>query len=233
MSKLSDVWWLCFTTQVYCNSLKSGPLDANLLVAFLFARIDDIEDDSVLRRGVPVAHHIYGVPSTINSANYVYFLSLQLVIDEFPPPLVADGVKIFCEQLIELHRGQGMDIHWRDTYHCPTEREYLDMIRRKTGGLFGLGVRLMQLFSNERVVSAAGDSEKGDVFAQLIASMGTFFQIRDDYANLCSPEYEDNKSYCEDLSEGKFSFPIIYAIEQERASGDNTIMSKARVKRAT
>lgn len=42
-------------------------------------RIDDIEDNSILRRGVPVAHSIYGVPSTINAANYVLFLSLQKV----------------------------------------------------------------------------------------------------------------------------------------------------------
>ena len=41
--------------------------------------IDDIEDDSILRRGIPVAHKIYGVPHTINSANYVYFLGLQKV----------------------------------------------------------------------------------------------------------------------------------------------------------
>jgi len=31
-------------------------------------------------------------------------------------------------------------------------------------------------------------------------------------------QYEANKSYCEDLTEGKFSFPIIHAI---RSSPDN------------
>lgn len=36
-----------------------------------------MEDDSLLRRGVPVAHKIFGIPQTINSANYVYFLALQ------------------------------------------------------------------------------------------------------------------------------------------------------------
>lgn len=39
--------------------------------------MDDVEDDSELRRGVPVAHQIYGVPQTINTANYVYFLAFQ------------------------------------------------------------------------------------------------------------------------------------------------------------
>jgi len=45
-----------------------------------FYRIDDIEDSSTLRRGVPVAHHIYGTPTTLNSANYVYFLGLQKLL---------------------------------------------------------------------------------------------------------------------------------------------------------
>lgn len=39
--------------------------------------IDDIQDNSKLRRGSPVAHSIYGVPLTINAANYVYFLAME------------------------------------------------------------------------------------------------------------------------------------------------------------
>lgn len=45
----------------------------------LLCSIDDIEDNSILRRGVPVAHSIYGVASTINAANYVFFLALEKV----------------------------------------------------------------------------------------------------------------------------------------------------------
>lgn len=49
-----------------------------VVVAFLIhGSIDDVEDESVLRRGVPAAHHIYGTPQTINCANYVYFLALN------------------------------------------------------------------------------------------------------------------------------------------------------------
>lgn len=42
--------------------------------------------------------------------------------------------------------------------------------------------------------------------------IGILFQIRDDYQNLSSPEYLNNKGMCEDLTEGKFSFPIIHSI---------------------
>ena len=34
--------------------------------------VDDIEDGSRLRRGVPVCHSIFGIPNTINTANYMY-----------------------------------------------------------------------------------------------------------------------------------------------------------------
>ncbi|KAM9804331.1 geranylgeranyl pyrophosphate synthase [Neosynchiropus ocellatus] len=159
--------------------------------------IDDIEDSSKLRRGFPVAHSIYGVPSVINSANYVYFLGLEKVLTLENP----EAVKVFTRQLLELHRGQGLDIHWRDTYTCPTEQEYRNMVLQKTGGLFGLAVGLMQLFS----------SWKQDL-KPLLDTLGLFFQIRDDYANLSSREYSENKSFCEDLTEGKFSFPTIHAI---------------------
>lgn len=37
-------------------------------------------------------------------------------------------------------------------------------------------------------------------------------QVLDDYLNLQSEAYHTNKSYCEDLTEGKYSFPIVHAI---------------------
>merc|ERR1739838_532716 len=58
--------------------------------------IDDIEDDSILRRGIPVAHKVYGVPHTINSANYVYFLGLQKALELGH----ADATRVFTEQLL-------------------------------------------------------------------------------------------------------------------------------------
>ena len=56
--------------------------------------IDDIEDNSKLRRGVPVAHHIYGIPLTINAANYIYFLAMQKAVNLDHP----DATQIFIGQ---------------------------------------------------------------------------------------------------------------------------------------
>lgn len=173
--------------------------------------IDDIQDNSILRRGIPVAHSIYGVASTINAANYVLFIALEKVLSLNHP----EATQIYTEQLLELHRGQGMEIYWRDNYICPSEPEYKRMTIRKTGGLFNLAVRLMQLFSNCK-----------EDFSPLAGILGLYFQIRDDYCNLSSKEYTENKSYCEDLSEGKFSFPIVHAIQTH--SEDRQIMNILR-----
>ena len=159
--------------------------------------VDDIEDSSVLRRGIPVAHAIYGVPLTLNAANMVYFLALERVVKLGRP----EATKIFTEQLLELHRGQGMEIFWRDTNTCPTEEEYKSSTMRTTGGLFNLAIQLMQLFS-----------ERKDDFSRLTGMLGLYFQIRDDYINLKCGDYAKKKSFCEDLTEGKFNFCLIHSI---------------------
>lgn len=162
--------------------------------------IDDVEDSSSLRRGLPVAHNIFGVAQTINSANYIYFCSLQ-ELQKLKNP---KAITTYAEELLHLHRGQGMDLFWRDTLTCPTEEDYLEMVGNKTGGLFRLGIKLMQAESRSLVDCVP-----------LVNLIGLIFQIRDDYMNLSSPEYVQNKGLCEDLTEGKFSFPIIHSIRSD------------------
>lgn len=54
------------------------------------------------------------------------------------------------------------------------------MLLTETGGLFMLAIRLMQLFSEN----------KAD-FTKLTGILGLYFQIRDDYCNLCLQEVTD------------------------------------------
>ncbi|CEQ38696.1 SPOSA6832_00146, partial [Sporobolomyces salmonicolor] len=219
--------------------------------------MDDVEDDSHLRRGMPgelssdpspppflvradpalespsVAHKIYGIPQTINSANYVYFLAFQELQRIHPRP----GVKVeemVTDELLNLHRGQGMDLFWRENLICPTEAEYIDMVnnnreRTETGGLFRIAIKLM--------MAASPESPPRD-YVPLANLIGIIFQIRDDYVNLQSVEvppspcplflllltqdrpeqYANNKGFCEDFSEGKFSFPIVHAIRADQSN---------------
>jgi len=178
--------------------------------------VDDIEDASQLRRGKPVAHLIFGVPATLNSANYAYFVALENC-----QSLKNDtATAVFVEELLNLHRGQGQDILWRDTKSCPSFEDYEKMVLDKTGGLFRLAVGLMAAFSTE---SAA-------TYRDLVDALALYFQIRDDYVNLKSDEYANSKSYCEDITEGKFSYPIIHSVS---ARPDDTRLMNILKQRTT
>jgi len=127
----------------------------------------------------------------------VYFCALQELLK-----LENDkAIVIYTEELMNLHRGQGMDLFWRDTLTCPSEDDYLEMVGNKTGGLFRLAVKLMQ-----------AESRSARDCVALVNLIGIIYQVRDDYLNLRSPVYSSNKGLCEDLTEGKFSFPIIHSI---------------------
>lgn len=173
--------------------------------------VDDIEDNSKLRRGLPVAHSIYGIANTINCANYVYFLALE----KCHQLKSSTALDIFVKEILNLHRGQGQDIYWREQCTCPSEEEYKQMVIDKTGGLFRLAVGLMQAFSTNQ-----------KDFTKLLNVLSLYFQIRDDYLNISSVEYMQTKSFCEDLTEGKFSYPIIHAIHSR--SDDSRLLNILR-----
>ncbi|KAL4079322.1 terpenoid synthase [Scleroderma citrinum] len=184
--------------------------------------LDDIEDDSELRRGKPAAHKVYGIPQTINSATYAVWLAYQRLAsirvsdtervgdkDSLPCNETLD--QIFTEELLHFHRGQGLDMHWRDSLTCPTEEAYIDMARGKASSVLRLSVKLMMVFSTNNNVD----------LVHLIDLFGVYGQIRDDYMNLQSKEYTDTKGLADDISEGKFSFPIIHSIQE---NPDNTMI---------
>ena len=112
------------------------------LCIILHCRIDDIEDNSILRRGIPVAHSIYGVASTINAANYVFFIALERVLSLNHP----EATTVYTEQLLELHRGQGMEIYWRDCYTCPSLEEYQEMTKRSKDRVKAMSRFLLDLY---------------------------------------------------------------------------------------
>eukprot|EP00741_Cyanophora_paradoxa_P004645 tig00000821_g4508.t1 len=86
------------------------------------------------------------------------------------------------------------------------------MVQNKTGGLFRLAVRVMQEFSDD----------KRD-YVPLLNALGLYFQILDDLLNVSSEKMAASKSFADDLSEGKFSFVVVYTCQRAR---DRSVRSK-------
>jgi ophiobolin F synthase len=162
--------------------------------------LDDIEDNSPLRRGKAATHSIYGYAQSINSANFMIVQAVQSA----GKLANKDAMHVLLHDVENLFLGQSWDLYWKYNLVCPSVDQYLNMVDNKTGCLFRMLVRLMQ-----------GESEQGSVFDfdRLTLLFGRYFQVRDDYMNLSSTEYSDQKGFCEDLDEGKFSFPIVHCLE--------------------
>ncbi|KAL1740585.1 isoprenoid synthase domain-containing protein [Schizophyllum fasciatum] len=185
--------------------------------------LDDIEDNSDTRRGQPAAHIVYGVPQTMNAGNYacakVYADVKQL--ESFRTTKETSLEDILTEELLSLFRGQGLDIHWRDTHKCPTEEEYVRMINGKASGLLRLAACLMM---------ACGTNNTDGDYVPLMNLIGIFGQIRDDFMNIYSTEYTNTKGFADDISEGKYSFPMIHGI---RSSGEDKTLEDILRQRPT
>ncbi|CEP61917.1 farnesyltranstransferase LALA0_S04e03598g [Lachancea lanzarotensis] len=181
--------------------------------------VDDIEDSSEWRRGLKASHLVFGIPMTINTANYMYFYAmecLQELARDSEAGLLNQLLIIFNQEMLNLHRGQGLDIYWRDELVIPDEKQYLNMVMNKTGGLFRLTVRLMEVFST--------DFLGNDSLVPLCNLLGILYQIRDDYLNLQDASMIKNKGFAEDVSEGKLSFPIIHGIRHGQSQNNTFVL---------
>ncbi|GFG39107.1 hypothetical protein Cfor_12241, partial [Coptotermes formosanus] len=147
--------------------------------------------------GIPAAHTVFGVSRTINAACFLLVRGMMRARSLNNP----ESLKVCIEHVLEMHWGQGLEIYWRDNYICPSFDEYKDMAKRKVGGGLMFDIAPMQLLSDNKVD-----------LSRLTRILAQYFQIRDDYCNLCQEQYSKEKGYCEDLTEGKFSFPIIHAV---------------------
>ncbi|KAF9257740.1 terpenoid synthase [Marasmius fiardii PR-910] len=164
--------------------------------------LDDIEDNSHLRRGKPAAHVVYGIPKTLNSANYVHILAVREVLGLHGEAGTNLAV-IVNDELLALHRGQGLEILWHDSLHCPTEEGWIEMVNNKTGGLLHIGIKLMMACitnANKKVGMLCLNFPPHPKPSPLLTS------------GCPSPQYTSSKGFTEDLDEGKFSFPIVHSI---------------------
>ncbi|MBB6482086.1 polyprenyl synthetase family protein [Spirochaeta isovalerica] len=188
--------------------------------------VDDIEDKSEERRGGKSVHIIHGDDISINAGNLMYFLPSYL-IDE--SSLAPEGkfrlYSAYSRAMRRLHFGQGMDIQWHNDHdYIPTEVEYLQMTRFKTGCLSSLAANLA-------VIEAGGSKELEKKAGQIWEDIGVGFQILDDVMNL--KKGNPGKMRGDDIVEGKKSLPMILHCEAvpesiepmkvlfEKAAGDD------------
>ncbi|XP_041970927.1 geranylgeranyl pyrophosphate synthase-like isoform X2 [Aricia agestis] len=181
---------------------------------------DDVQDGTQFRRNLPSAHRIYGTPWAANASTFCFMAALKKIADLGNP----EAVDNFCQEMMSALDGIALDLYWRDAFICPTENEYMEMVKLKNS-FFTLNLRIIQSFSKDR-----------RTYSDLMNTYGVYYQIRDEYANLVNVKGLDTKSheqefknlhevmFCEDITEGRFTFPMIHGLNSSEGPTIRSIL---------
>lgn len=174
--------------------------------------IDDIEDSSPTRRGKPSLHLIFGEDVAINAGNLLYFLPLKILknYDQFlSKEQILKIYQTYMDEMVSLGLGQATDIAWHNSLVESiniTESQYLQMCVFKTGGLSRMASKIAAIVSG-------ADEKLVETFGKFGESLGVVFQIQDDILNITESKLSEMKGLGEDITEGKISLPVIFALK--------------------
>ncbi|WP_431239681.1 polyprenyl synthetase family protein [Mycolicibacterium aichiense] len=182
---------------------------------------DDIEDESLWRRGKPTLHIDYGVPIAVNVGDAMLSLSLQPLLDNVeriglgPALGILRAVATMTRLTVD---GQALELDWvRSNTWRLDEADYLKMVELKTS---------WYTFITPLQAGAIAAGAGHELMAPLESfgrHLGAAFQITDDLLNLRADPEEYGKEIGGDLWEGKRTLMLLHTlrhaqpVDQERA----------------
>jgi geranylgeranyl pyrophosphate synthase len=202
---------LCLATcQAYGGRPEAAlPSAAGLeLLHNAFLVHDDIEDDSLSRRGRDTLHRQVGIPLAVNTGDAMNALSMRLFrqnLSQLDPDVALRIVEEVDHLLVESLEGQALELGWRrDRDWGVSVDDYLRMVLKKTAWYsFIHPMRIGAL-----VAGADADLDRFNPFGYLL---GAAFQIQDDVLNLVGRAARYGKEIGGDLGEGKPTLVISHA----------------------
>lgn len=160
---------------------------------------DDIMDEAKLRRGKESVHIKYGRNAAILSGDAMLIQSFRMLteLDEKHAPSSSITAAL-AEAALEICEGQQMDMDF-ETGDCPSEEEYLEMIRKKTACLLGTCLQIGASLAG----ASTHDADKLYSFGEYL---GIAFQIRDDLLDTFGDVSLTGKQRGGDIRRGKKNF---------------------------
>jgi heptaprenyl diphosphate synthase len=160
---------------------------------------DDVIDEAETRRGVPSVNARWSNIVAILAGDYLLAQASSLAAS-----LGADVAALLAATIGELCRGQVLELqHLFDVTR--SEELYLSSIEGKTASLMATASRIGAMVSN---VSA----DSLDALTQFGQHLGMCFQVVDDVLDVTGTEAELGKPTGNDVHEGVYTLPVIYAI---------------------
>lgn len=171
---------------------------------------DDIEDDSLQRRGKPTLHKLYGKELAINAGDALHIIMWKVLRDNFKVVGQKKVLAIIDEFYWMLNRttlGQTVEIKWTQENKTDlTDKDILFISESKTvyytvAGPMRLGAIL-----------AGATKKQLETIYQLGQYLGYCFQIRDDLLDLTSDFVGLKKQMGNDICEGKRTIMLMHLL---------------------
>lgn len=179
--------------------------------------IDDIGDESVLRRGVPATHLTFGTATAMNAGTAAYFAFDRVAATILPDDdrLRLRAYQAFLRGLRAAHAGQGIDIAGHDAAMdlalSAGESEPLRAAVRA-------GMRLKsgapaRGFAEVGALIARASDEQFTAIGDYFEAVGLAYQITDDVLDvLGAAQGSAGKHQGEDMRAGKVTMPLAHGI---------------------
>jgi len=188
------------------NEKEAMPLAASLELLHNFTLVhDDIMDKSRLRRNLPTVHVKFGEPTAIMAGDLLFAKSFEIMHDlsvDLSMFKVLDKCLIKC--IKEICEGQQLDMEFEQRQNV-AEKEYLEMIRRKTAVLFSFA-------AEGGAMVGGGTNEQINALKDYGTSLGFAFQIWDDYLDMSSDEETLGKDIGNDIRNGKKTLIAVHSL---------------------
>jgi geranylgeranyl diphosphate synthase type I len=168
---------------------------------------DDIMDNASVRRGRPAVHVLWGESGAILAGDTLYSKAFQIMANaKAQPERVLSSMEMLSRTCTAICEGQWLDLELAKSERV-TEEEYLEMIEKKTGVLYGASAWIGSHLAGGSPKEVSGL----EAFGRLT---GMGFQIHDDVLDLTAPPQILGKRRGGDLLEGKKTLIMIHALEQ-------------------
>jgi octaprenyl-diphosphate synthase len=192
-----------------CGVTTADHVPAAAIIEFIHTATllhDDVVDSSGLRRGQETANSLFGNQASVLVGDFLYSRSFQMMVElkELRVlEVLANATNTIAEgEVLQLMNCNNPDI---------TERDYMEVIYRKTAKLFEAGAQLGAILSGQEEATVKALADYG-------RHLGRAFQLVDDALDYDAKPEELGKNIGDDLADGKPTLPLIYAMSKGSAA---------------
>ena len=186
---------------------------------------DDIADEGELRHGKPCLHLTQGLGLAINDGDLALSQVTGIVLRD---ERLSDAVKVrVLGELVDMTtrtiEGQALDIGWaRDDRWDISVDDYLTMASHKTA-YYSVAVPLAC-----GAIIGDGTDEQVEALRSFGMATGLAFQLQDDLLNLIGDKESVQKDFRNDITEGKRTLNVVYALQDPSVAEELRSILSAR-----